>query len=234
MTKTIFAMMNSNQILLDMISPSAQKPSFTSLVNESDSNLHQFYVSQDIYRMFHPPKFKMKTFTKKRKRLQQTNQKKSRLTYVRKSPQLTTWWHDYVLDLDENHRNGKRFRARYRVPFDFVILIYQWVQSWYVRKRTDAARRPSAPIELMVLSCLRILGRGWTFDCCAEATNIGRDTIRTFFHEFVLRFVSLLTTLPHSLVTSAYLICTTSRFDHVPQKTIGCCVGCCVFLGDFW
>jgi hypothetical protein len=67
MTKTIFAMMNSNQILLDMISPSAQKPSFTSLENESDSNLLQFYVSQDIYRMFHPQKFKMKTFTKKRK-----------------------------------------------------------------------------------------------------------------------------------------------------------------------
>jgi hypothetical protein len=201
MKKTIFAMMNANQPLLDMISPSALKPSFTSLANESDSNMLQYYISQDIYRMFHPTKFKLKTLIKKRKRLEQMKPKRTRLSYIRKSPQLTTWWHDYVLDpnktfCDDNHRNGKLFRTRFRVPFDFVLLLYQWVRIWYVRKKTDAAKRPSAPIELLVLSCLRILGRGWTFDCCAEATNIGRDTIRTFFHEFVMRYVSYFPYLP--------------------------------------
>jgi hypothetical protein len=41
-----------------------------------------------------------------------------------------------------------------------------------------------------VLATFRILGRGWTFDCAAEATFISEDVIRLFFHKFVKRYAA--------------------------------------------
>ncbi len=35
---------------------------------------------------------------------------------------------------------------------------------------------------------LRVLGRGWSFDDCAEATNINETTHRLFFEKFVARW----------------------------------------------
>jgi hypothetical protein len=43
----------------------------------------------------------------------------------------------------------------------------------------------SSPIELMILGTLRYLGWGWTFDDLYEATCIGEETHRQFFHVFI-------------------------------------------------
>jgi hypothetical protein len=41
------------------------------------------------------------------------------------------------------------------------------------------------PIHLMILTSLRYLGRGWTFDDCEEATAVSEDVCCVFFHEFI-------------------------------------------------
>ena len=46
----------------------------------------------------------------------------------------------------------------------------------------------SCPLELKILSVLRILGRGGTFDDCFDGTSMDENTIRCFFHEFCQSF----------------------------------------------
>ncbi len=41
-----------------------------------------------------------------------------------------------------------------------------------------------------MLSALLVLGHGWTFDDCAEATNISEKTHRVFFGKFVAKWSS--------------------------------------------
>ena len=48
----------------------------------------------------------------------------------------------------------------------------------------DSAGRAAAPLELLVLGVLRVLGRHFTFDDIAEATRLSESTCRVFFHEF--------------------------------------------------
>ena len=55
-----------------------------------------------------------------------------RQTYERRDPKTSQWWIDYVLDVnntwkDETHRNGKIFRRRFRVPFNFIHQIFTMV-----------------------------------------------------------------------------------------------------------
>ena len=47
-----------------------------------------------------------------------------------------------------------------------------------------SVKEPS-PIELLVLSASRHLGRGWTFDDVSESTGILEETYRRFFHVFI-------------------------------------------------
>lgn len=80
--------------------------------------------------------------------------------------------------------------VRFRIPYAFFAEMIvdlrsrpdqQWVQK---HDKTDAAGRKAAPLELLVLSAFRILGRAFTFDDCEESTNISQETIRVFFHAF--------------------------------------------------
>ena len=57
-----------------------------------------------------------------------------------------------------------------------------WFPSWM---GTNCAGKPASPLELMILGSLRYLGRGWTFDDCEEATAVGEETHRRFFHQFI-------------------------------------------------
>jgi hypothetical protein len=49
---------------------------------------------------------------------------------------------------------------------------------------SNCAGKKASPLELMILGSLRYLGRGWTFDDCEEATAVGEETHRRFFHQF--------------------------------------------------
>ena len=58
-----------------------------------------------------------------------------------------------------------------------------WFPSWMSASCTN---RPSSPLGLMILGSLRYFDRGWTFDDCEEATAVGEETHRRFFHQFII------------------------------------------------
>ncbi|KAG7368518.1 hypothetical protein IV203_031261 [Nitzschia inconspicua] len=72
--------------------------------------------------------------------------------------------------------------------------------------KTDCVGRPAAPLALLLLTALRYLGRGWTFDDLSEATAISEEVIRVFFHRYIefgsttlfQKYVLAPTTLEHA------------------------------------
>lgn len=122
--------------------------------------------------------------------------KKHRKVYPRKDPKTTTWYTDYVMNnggtfSNPDHRDGKLFRLRFRVPYSK----YQWMvdecrrEGWWV-ENPDAFDRPGAPIELLILGTLRLLGRGWVFDDIYEATRISIPVLRAFYHKFTKHYAT--------------------------------------------
>jgi hypothetical protein len=89
-----------------------------------------------------------------------------------------------------------------------MIKISDLFDRW---KGNDASGKPSAPIELLVLTALRYLGRGWTFDDLSESTAISEDVIRVFLHQFI-KFGS--TTLFESFVKSPSTVQEAERESH--------------------
>ena len=72
-------------------------------------------------------------------------------------------------------RIGKLFRRRFRVPYvvycDLVtICLDKKIFGENCNKDTDIANRKIRPVEIKLLSVLRILGRNWNFDDISEAT----------------------------------------------------------------
>ena len=67
---------------------------------------------------------------------------------------------------DASKTEGKRFQRRFRVtPDEYDGLVEEVVDNeWWPCKATDARGRPSAPVQLLVLGVLRMLGRSCTFD----------------------------------------------------------------------
>jgi len=106
-------------------------------------------------------------------------------------PTMSAWCNMYVDHPNlQSIRLHKRFRRRFRVPYNSYMLLLDEVKRsdlfdrWKPGK-TDAVGNKVAPLELLVLSGLRHLGRGWTFDDLAEQTAISEEVIRTFFHKFI-------------------------------------------------
>lgn len=59
-------------------------------------------------------------------------------------------------------------------------------EDWFPEyDKCDAVGNLPLPVELLVLGCLRYLGRGWTFDDLEESTGISEESHRLFFHKFV-------------------------------------------------
>jgi len=105
---------------------------------------------------------------------------RSRLVYERKDYKASPWW-IYVLGgyyKNPVTREGKLFRARFRVPYAIVELATEWFPPSY-----DAIGREYCPITLKVLEVLRMLGRGAVVDDVVEGTGMNNETVRTFFHE---------------------------------------------------
>ena len=105
-------------------------------------------------------------------------------------PTQSMWYILYVSAANvECKRFQHKFRRRFRMPYaTFLELVMDakagnWFPSWM---GCNCAGKKSSPIELMILGSLRYLGRGWTFDDLEEATAIGEETHRRFFHQFIL------------------------------------------------
>ncbi len=100
------------------------------------------------------------------------------------------WYKSYVLDsrYSTDPKLHNKFRRRFRLPRNQFLELVQLARdsSWFPkRERRNAAGVRGVPLELLILGALRYLGRGWTFDDLAEATNISESTHREFFHYFI-------------------------------------------------
>lgn len=79
---------------------------------------------------------------------------------------------------------GRKFRRRWRVPPTVCDQLLDDLEALGFRRATHYKNQTVtlAPLELLLLSVLRVAGRGWTFDDCEEQTWIDEETIRVFYH----------------------------------------------------
>ena len=84
-----------------------------------------------------------------------------------------------------DRKGGKLFRRRFRVPYPIYLQIVDTTRaSGLFTESPDAAGNPAAPLELKILSVLRVLGRGYCFDGVEELTCISAEVLRLFFKKF--------------------------------------------------
>jgi hypothetical protein len=115
------------------------------------------------------------------------------------SPLQSTWYNLYCRgeEIGTSLIPGfaEKFRKRFRMPYgsylDLVTLCQEdsmrdngHLKRWQPGK-ASVEGKPCTPLELLVLTALRYLGRGWTFDDLEESTAVSAEVIRVFFHAFV-------------------------------------------------
>ena len=84
---------------------------------------------------------------------------------------------------DERSKIGKKFRRRFRIPYEMFESICEDIrEAGEYKDGTDAAGKPKVPMELLVLASLRYLGSRCPFDLLEELTCVDEETIRVFFH----------------------------------------------------
>jgi len=122
-------------------------------------------------------------------------------------PRQTFWYSVYVSAPDlENPQFHQLFRLRFRLPYAQFRQLNDRLETeasfsrWNDGKINPWSRVQSTPISLLLLTSLRYLGRGWTFDDLSENTSISEETIRVFF-------------IPSSILEA--LCCTESTYDHL-------------------
>lgn len=76
---------------------------------------------------------------------------------------------------DPDSRDSKRFRRRFRIPHKLYLALLDLANEWFSQKLKDAMGRPVTPIELKLLSTLRILERSCPYDAVAELTDISEN-----------------------------------------------------------
>jgi hypothetical protein len=104
---------------------------------------------------------------------------------------------------DEATLDGRYFRRRFRCPYKlFQCLVAEMIRDqWFLgfgpngEGRTNAIKLETnrgASLHVLVLSCLRVLGRGVAFDECYDGSGCKEECIRVFFHKFCPMFVKKL------------------------------------------
>ncbi len=112
-------------------------------------------------------------------------------TFIRLVPRQSYWYMAYIAHPDREDKIFlKKFRLRFRLPYDKFEELAESLEHVDCFKRwhngpVNASRVRSAPIPLLVLTSLRYLGRGLTFDDLEEGSWCNGDVIRVFFHKFV-------------------------------------------------
>ena len=108
------------------------------------------------------------------------------------SPRQTVWYSVYILKPDlEDPKFHKIFCRRFRLPYAQFLGLGERLEAheifarWHVRNVNPFTQEPPTPIPLLLLTSLRYLGRGLTFDDLAESTAIHEETVRVFFHCFI-------------------------------------------------
>lgn len=96
----------------------------------------------------------------------------------RKDPRMSMWWTEFWIDEAGLYTSGtayqlKRFRHRFRLSKPALVKLVALVREWlpFVGE-PDCTRRSGAPIELLVMGSLAILGRVVTFEILEDVTFI--------------------------------------------------------------
>ena len=137
------------------------------------------------------------------------HKKARRTSYPRQDYKNSVWWHfiNKPTIQDPDHRDGKLFRTRFRVPYEVYKQLLHLCRDGPLAKHilqegVDSSGRPAVPLELKLLGVLRVLGRASCFDSIAELTGTNEEVHRTFFHKFLNAFVAELCDVyicpPHS------------------------------------
>jgi hypothetical protein len=115
-------------------------------------------------------------------------------------PRQTFWYSVYVAAPDlENPQFHQLFRLRFRLPYAQFRQLNNRLEAealfsrWHDGKINPWSRRvQSTPISLLLLTSLRYLGRGWTFDNVTENSfHQRRDNLcfLSYLHRFWKHFV---------------------------------------------
>jgi len=101
----------------------------------------------------------------------------------------TSVWKEMLSDPtinDVNSRAALKFKRRFRTPYN---LFKEYIVPECNRKNVfNLERKSRIPIELKILSVLRILGRGSCADDINELSGIGESTVHELFKTFVVNF----------------------------------------------
>jgi hypothetical protein len=115
---------------------------------------------------------------------------KSRNKFERKNYRDNHWWR--MIEERRHHdvrdRDGRDFRNNFRVPASFFDRMVSWYRDngWTTREY-DIFGQPSVPLELKILACFDMLGRGVCAATPAALIGCDETTIRTFFQTFCRR-----------------------------------------------
>ena len=110
------------------------------------------------------------------------------------SPTQSSWYNLYCRgeEIGKALMPGfnEKFRKRFRMPYESYLELVTLCQEDSMRDGGHFVRwRPGkvsiegklcTPLELLILSALRYLGRGWTFDDLEESTAVSAEVIRVF------------------------------------------------------
>ena len=77
---------------------------------------------------------------------------------------------------DPNTRAGKYFRRRFRVPY----LVYVQILEMCREANLFSEHYNSCPLELKLLSALRLLDRGGPFDAAYDGSLMSEETVSSF------------------------------------------------------
>jgi hypothetical protein len=93
-----------------------------------------------------------------------------------------------------NDKSHFEFRRRFRLPFEQYLELVEQCKNRGINKgdlfyrwcgKDKSNCKKLLPIELLVLSALRYLGRGWTFDDVVKSTCISAETHHCFLNAFL-------------------------------------------------
>ena len=113
--------------------------------------------------------------------------------------QETNWYRwitDPLIEIPSS-KISKLFQLRFRMPY--LLFKHYFVPRCQYHNIFDNKRNciNRCPIELKIMACLRILGRGLSFDDVNEMSRVPNSTIPTFLHtlnhEYLLMVFSFFT-----------------------------------------
>ena len=98
-------------------------------------------------------------------------------------PEDTLWYQLYVNQPPQDERMAKLFRNRFRLLYESFLTLSEEVMNdpMFVRwTKSDAVGKKTMNVKLLLLGCLRYIGRSWTLDDICESNGISVGTNRLF------------------------------------------------------